>query len=249
MNYIGIIVILLLLLLLLVTFNNEYFTNTDLFDDLQIYAINLKRRPDKRENIENELKKYNFEYIIYDAVDGRELDLDKMIGEEQINATNRLRNTEYGCYFSHINVWNDFLKTNKKYCLILEDDAVFNYDFKNKLYTLLYDLNRKENENVDGVYINDNARCYRFFGNDCNNKEIVPTMNFVNKSKYLGYGMYGYVMTRNGINKTLPYTIPITTQIDVLMHNLNYEGKITIYKTVDPFITVRSLVDSDTQKE
>jgi glycosyl transferase family 25 len=250
MENIGIILIVILVLLILFIYKNEYFTNTNLFDDLEIYAINLKRRPDKKINIENELNKYNLKYNIYEAVDGRSLDIDKMITEKQIVVTNRkLRNTEYGCYLSHINIWNNFMKSNKKYCLILEDDAVLCHNFTNKLYTLLYDLNKKENENIDGIYMNEHARCIRFFGNNCNNKESVPTMNFVNKSKYLGYGMYGYLLTRNGITKILPFINPITKPIDVVLHDLNFDGKIIIHKTADPYIMVRSLSDSDTQKE
>jgi len=249
MKLIGLIIIILLIFILFI-YKNEYFINTDLFDELQIYAINLKRRPDKRKNIEDELNKYQLKYNIYDAVDGRLLDIDKMIQNKEIVVTDRkLKNNEYGCYLSHINIWKDFLKSNKKYCLVFEDDAVLCHDFNNKLYTLLYDLNKKENENVDGVYMNENARCLRFFGDKCNQKEIVLTMNFINKSKYLGYGMYGYILTRNGINKIVPFINPITKPIDVLLHELNFENKIIIHKTSDPYVMVRTLNDSDTQRE
>jgi glycosyl transferase family 25 len=251
MIHIGMIIIFVLVLILIVfVYKKEYFINTKLFDELQIYAINLERRPDKKKNIENELHKYNLNYIIYKAIDGRMLDVDNMIKNKQNIVTNRkLRNTEYGCYLSHVNIWKDFLKSNKKFCLVLEDDAVLCHDFIKKLYILLSDLNKKENENVDGVYMNENARCIKFFGDNCNNKKTVNTMNYINKSQYLGYGMYGYLLTKNGIIKILPYINPITKPIDVLLHDLNFENKITIHKTADPYIMVRNLSDSDTQKE
>lgn len=74
-----------------------------------IYCINLDHRKDRKEHSLDQFKKLD---ISHDKVIYPYFTKDK-------------RGGVYGCFDSHIKVWNDFLKyPNQKYCLVFEDDFV-----------------------------------------------------------------------------------------------------------------------------
>ena len=49
---------------------------------------------------------------------------------------NRINIGHFGCFLSHVGVYNKFMKSDKPYCLIFEDDAEF------KTSTFKEDVNR-----------------------------------------------------------------------------------------------------------
>lgn len=75
-----------------------------------IYCINLEHRKDRKTH---SLKQFNKMDIPYDKV-------------VYLHFTKDKRSGAYGCFDSHMKVWNDFYTNypNEKYCLVFEDDFV-----------------------------------------------------------------------------------------------------------------------------
>ena len=93
----------------------------------KIYVLNLKKRPDRREHIINELQKINCNnYIIIDAVDGNEL----------VNTT-RLTNGMLGLNHTYLKIYNDWIKETPNDIIIIEDDCVFSDNFNQELFNYI----------------------------------------------------------------------------------------------------------------
>ena len=202
----------------------------------------MKYRSDKKKRMEDELKKHNLDGNFIEAIVGYDIDIDKMADNKLIdNKLERpLRRGEIGCYLSHIKVWKEFLKSNDKYALILEDDAVFIDNFKDKLKKLLKEINFP----FDMIYLNDN--CEHHFGDDCLHG-IKKTENIF-KPGTVGYGLYGYLLSREGAKKLIEIALPIEIPIDDKTLQMHKDGSLDAYKLIDPYIFVASITDSDTMK-
>jgi glycosyl transferase family 25 len=112
-----------------------------MFDELEIYVINLDRSFERMERIGERLKKINLIYKRISATDGNKTKFTKkeISPKKYMLAHGKtMTPSEIGCYISHYNVMNEFINNSKKeYALILEDDMVFNEDFINVLEKLL----------------------------------------------------------------------------------------------------------------
>ena len=215
----------------------ENFTN---IKEVGIYAINMKFRSDKRKRMSDELEKHNLDGEFIDAIVGYNINIEKMTNNNLIdNKINRpLRRGEIGCYLSHIKAWESFLNSNNKYALILEDDAVFIEDFKEKLKNLLIEIDFP----FDIIYLNEN--CENHFGEKClygyQRSENLFSPGTV------GYGLYGYLLSRRGATKLLNEALPIERPIDDKIMIMYEEGELVGYKLINPYIFVASITDSDT---
>ena len=217
--------------------------NFKIYNSIITYIINLKTRSDKKINIINELHNSNINnYKIIEAVNGNDLDKSVINNINNDSIERKLRNGEIGCYLSHVNVWNSFLfNESSNYCLILEDDAVFNLQqFKlNNIIDELTDLN------IDILYLTDN--CDGWFGeSECKNGSFIS--NDIFNPKRIGYGLYGYIINKKAAKYLISKSKPITRPIDVLLSDLHLKNEIKFAKLRSPLINVRSLTDSDTQK-
>ena len=105
---------------------------------------------------------------------------------------------QMGCYLSHIKCYEDFLKTDYKYLIILEDDIIIKENFKEDINKLLSYLN-KYNE-IDFVYLSRSTIIME-------NQEM-PTENkykddFIYSPQTCGYGFHSYLLTKDGCSKFL----------------------------------------------
>ncbi len=83
----------------------------------KIFYINMEKRKDRRELIEDELNKFNLDYERFDAIETAEFGI-------------------YGCGLSHLSVLKLAKERNYKNVLILEDDFTFSVtkeEFENEL--------------------------------------------------------------------------------------------------------------------
>ena len=108
----------------------------------KIKIVNLKKRNDRKKNIENIFKKINFEsYSFYEAVDGKNIPLNLEIKDLFKNNDFGNRKCFIGCALSHYNIWIDLLKDKtSQYYIIFEDDIILSDYFSNnfektKIYT------------------------------------------------------------------------------------------------------------------
>jgi GR25 family glycosyltransferase involved in LPS biosynthesis len=88
----------------------------DRFD--KVYCINLDKRPDRLENFESQVKKYDLgNYTRISAVDGESINVSEY--------TNTLKPGELGLILTNLEIVKDAKNNNYNTILILEDDCVF----------------------------------------------------------------------------------------------------------------------------
>jgi GR25 family glycosyltransferase involved in LPS biosynthesis len=105
------------------------------------YVINLDRRPDRWKEFSTQpaLKKFT-QLQRFSAVDGKTLELFKddrisLHTRENIKANYRRSHYEIntagaiGASFSHITIWQNFLKGDAEYLVVFEDDTIVNKDY------------------------------------------------------------------------------------------------------------------------
>lgn len=93
----------------------------DRFD--KVYCINLDRRPDRLENFQNQVSKYNLgEFERFSAYDGKQLKLPNNVN---------LRPGEIGIIMSNLDIIRESKKNKYNTILIIEDDCVFNDEIIN----------------------------------------------------------------------------------------------------------------------
>ena len=106
------------------------------FRQCPTFVINLDRRPDRWANFSAQPALAEFKQLQrFSAVDGANLNLlqDERISlHTRMNLVNRARRSHYeiatpgacGASFSHIGIWEQFLKSGAEYVVVFEDDTV-----------------------------------------------------------------------------------------------------------------------------
>ncbi|XP_040202283.1 procollagen galactosyltransferase 1 [Rana temporaria] len=118
----------------------------------EVFLINLKRRPDRRERMKRVLHELQIDYKLSDAVDG------KSLNETQVTAMGvkmlpgykdpyhgrPLTRGEMGCFLSHYNIWKEIVERSLAISAVLEDDLRFEIFFKRRLENLLQDVEKAQ---------------------------------------------------------------------------------------------------------
>ena len=224
---------------------SEHFPD-DLYDKMDIYIINLKSRPEKKEFMKKQMDKHKLNAIFFEAVDGNELDLNELIDEniisqiDDVRIKRPLRRGEIGCSMSHMLVWLRLLKSDKQYALVFEDDAILCNDFKEMLRGVIDEANTVE---WDVLYLNEN--CYYHFKEKCDGKHvsrriIAPTN--------VGYGLYGYVIKKDAVHKYIKGMLPITIPVDNFIIEKQKDKQNRVLRLEYPMVDVNRRFESDTQQ-
>lgn len=117
--------------------------------DFYITYMNLDRSQARREKMELQFTREKMNAHRFSAVDAKKINLDDY-DEYLYNKSEKTHTSDakdmkthfknmpsrighFGCYLSHIQILKNFLKSDKQFLLIFEDDAVLTKDFKNKL--------------------------------------------------------------------------------------------------------------------
>lgn len=93
------------------------------------FVINLNRSKDRWENIQQQFKKFDLDIQRIEAIDAKEsiLPQDKVapLGHSaKYFFPRELTTTETACHLSHRKCWETFLKSDKNWAAILEDDVL-----------------------------------------------------------------------------------------------------------------------------
>ena len=199
-----------------------------------IKIINLKRRPDRKENMEkimnstqNTQNTQNTNYSFVEAVDG--LSLLPTIELKDLFTGNDFGNRRgvIGCALTHLNLWKKLLNdTTTDYYIILEDDITLCTNFNEKINELHSHFIEK-----DLVFLG-----YHMFSHKRNQvKEIydiekdTTIISEYNENLYIG-GTFSYTINRTGAQKMIDYVNKhgIKRAIDYVI-KINKE--ISIYET------------------
>jgi len=209
--------------------NSEDLNDTILFDynDCDVYLINMVKRKNRLDNFVIEFNNSdlnNKKFIIFPAIDGKEIDASKHITDNAYQnilksdiSNVRQENLELtrgaiGCYLSHLGVYKKIAKSNANYGLIFEDDVIIN---KNTLE--LINLNISMIPNDWDIYLLGLVNL-----NSVNNKTYLDVKNF--------WCTHAYIIKKRSAIKLLKYLDKLfDKQIDAELSLLVDSNKIKIY--------------------
>lgn len=220
----------------------------DYLDNMPIYVINLKSRPDRKTKAEKELAKYKINGTFVHAVNGSKLDIQQLMDEGLYaeNDTDKpLKKGEIGCYFSHLKCWYHILNSGRPYGMVLEDDVIFCNDFRNKFNDVMDQI-----VHYKWDYFCLGRRCKpRWFNfRNCSAGTAPPDSSSkeVFYPNIVGYATYAYIIKRETILKLLETVFPIMKPVDVVILEERDQQRITVMAMKRDLVTVRDLNDSDT---
>ena len=179
-------------------------------ETVRMYVINLERRPERLLNffIKNNQELPPFE--VFTGVDGKKLKPSGKIQRIFETGDYNFRRGIVGCAYSHLQIWAKFLKSQSKYCIILEDDVSLAPKFNEKVHNLLtlygdkFDL-MFLHFNLYGDYA---RRDPKFNPVDYELRSGMPEADVwsVDKSILLNMGSgAGYILTRSGARHMLEF--------------------------------------------
>ena len=128
--------------------NKSYFSNKSR-NNLKFYVISIEKSANLRRNniinLSNIIKTGFNKDVMISGIDGSKLSshnikmLKKLGIYRKDNFKKNLKNNKYltdgefGCFLSHLQIWEDMVENNIKHAVVFEDDAKIDQNFKDKL--------------------------------------------------------------------------------------------------------------------
>ena len=237
------LVVLLLLVLLILLFNYYYQNHTylsidhSIFKDMKQYYINLERSKDRNQNISKILSEQNLYPERYEAVDGKKIDLDDVQYEKMIHKIkwwflkdNKKNVGHFGCYLSHMGIYQDFLNSENEYCLIFEDDIeLLTNDLKDEIVKNMNHLPKNWNILLLGYEIDEKHKNVKRGNKDTKLKRGLLNINYFT-------GLHAYIINR----KTARILLENLQELDwILDWNISFlaeRGLLNIYGVFPPLV-------------
>ncbi len=97
---------------------------------MEIFVINLDRRPDRLEFIQQQLQNLNLSFTRISAVDGKQVDEDEIPFDRKkfyLSAKREITPGEIGCAMSHRAIFKRMIDQSIPYALVLEDDVIIHW--------------------------------------------------------------------------------------------------------------------------
>ena len=227
--------------------NTSYFLNKQdsVYKNSNFYLVSIGKSADLRKNnitnLYNIIKQSFGKDIIKYGIDGSELTKNnikvlKNLGffrkdNFNINVKNNkyLTDGEFGCFLSHLQIWEDLIDNNIDYGIIFEDDAKIDENFKNKLNIIMKNIPK------DFTWISLYNFPHKF------QKDIISELNSYNNFLYKLnnpqiWGTTCYLISLKGAKILTSDILPINKAID---ESIMYHCSIND----DCYMTKASLVD------
>lgn len=193
-------------------------------ENIDCYVVNLNRRKDRFLNFERENKdKISFlNCKRYSAVDGKKVKHSRQLEFLFNNNTYDWNAGAIGCALSHIDLWINFLKSNKELLVIFEDDAKVTDNFKVYFNNILKNLN---NITCDLMFLGHHSTCLT------GNEFIIKTWEGERIFKETLGGTFGYLINKNGCRKILDFIEKegMINCIDTMMLRAEKENNLKIW--------------------
>ena len=194
------------------------------FDESNTFYISLQNDNCRRIKMEDRFKQFNLKYTRWIASTPLTL---------EDNFVSNLSELQKACTQSHINIWKHIIENKLSYTLILEDDAMFDKDWLNKLEKF-----NISDPLLDMILLN------------ASEPESVTDLWVIAKEQYL---TGGYILTYNGalhlieLFKTCyPMSDWMTSRLQLLGHSYVYYPWLIIQE--GNYSTIGSNVDADHEK-
>lgn len=192
---------------------------------MKSYIISLN----KPTNLINQLFSYGFETILFNGINAKTVDLETIKSHFNLLWFNIAPSSALGCAMSHLNVWKTFVKTKNKYCLIVEDDVIFEPTFSIKKTKHIISNTPTD---FDILYMGCfDSPCFEFlmkllFMNKTN-KHL--NNKFVKKTN-VALATHAYILSRKGAKKLIKLLDHnINNHIDFCLQRLNKTNLIKSY--------------------
>jgi GR25 family glycosyltransferase involved in LPS biosynthesis len=208
-----------------------------------VVVINLPHRSDRKEHVKNQLHKHSICHTFYEAVNGKNIDIDNLdnfiitnkgktyakgVGKKKWGLT--LTPGAVGCALSHLNLWNS-VQTHKN-LVIFEDDIILCDNFKSRLHELFKEVP----DDWELLYLGSHIKPKLLQENSV--PYFVPVGKQVN-------GTGSYVINKTGAEKLRRLCFPLNeNQIDTVMYNKFKQLK--VYHANPPLVTTHRF-SSDVQ--
>ena len=221
MNILYLIIILIVCVLFLVNKKDGFIQN-----EIHLYVISLKE-PSRLKNIEKQQAKIEKDIVIYEGVNGYELDFSNLdipnaVVDKNFYNNTKLRKGQMGCYLSHFNLYNKIKQDNLYgYTIIFEDDfEIIIDDFLNKVNESINIMNSNQID-FDILFLG--------YSNVTFNGELITNNIYkTGNGEYL-FGTYGYVVNYKNIDKIIDATKNITTTIDDKLQESAHSKMLNVY--------------------
>jgi len=240
-----IIIILIIIIVSLISYfvyHNFFREKIDesLFDNMAIYYINLDRSRDRRNNIESMCQRHGLNPERFPAVDGKLLNLDDPKYQKALKKIkwwflieNRKNVGHFGCYLSHMSIFEKFLQTDKQYCFILEDDAEFiTSNLKEGILKNMKNLPPDWDILLLGYEVNGGPNGYKQVREG--NKGTRLKNGLLNLNYFTG--LQGYIINRNCAHKLIDNLQELDWIIDWNIAYLAERNLINIYGAFPPLV-------------
>lgn len=185
--------------------NEEDEEDEEISFKLKTFIINLDRRQDRWEKIQ-ENNNINFlAYQRFNAIDGNKLKPTSQLCQIFDNNDYNMRKGMVGCAMSHIKLYIDLLKDSEvDTYLIMEDDLDFVTNFREKF---LYCIKELDKVDWDLFYLGHHLRS-QFIDKKVYSKTLWPKIEQFNRFESLSQSMGGtgaYIINKKGAEKLLEY--------------------------------------------
>jgi GR25 family glycosyltransferase involved in LPS biosynthesis len=196
------------------TLNKTGQFNTTITKTPNTFIINLKRRTDRKEEMEKTFDTAGFtDYEFIEAVDGSTLEATEEISKLFAGNDFGSRKGVIGCALSHYNLWKKLATDDQhSFYTIFEDDITVSNTFCQRLETALKD----ELTDVDILFLGYTLRDENKHHIHKRHDKAIST----NMRMYIG-GFFGYVITKQGCAKLLEYI-----ETNGIKHGIDYLVKI-----------------------
>jgi glycosyl transferase family 25 len=214
------IILLLIVLIIIYLFNYEKFTEIDESGYIDYNVIHVKNSCNKkRENINKQMKKLGKKINIFDAINGKDIDIDNLDKfDKNIKLNYKFEtNNELGCYLSHLMLIKKAINSDKKYTVIFEDD--FNIVTKD-LNKEILDITKKVDDNFDIIYL----------GNMYESKSEKIVDNIYKKHNIIRLlGTHALLINNKNALSIYKNILNINHAIDQVLEKLINENKLNVY--------------------
>lgn len=204
-----------------------------------IYIIFLERDYRRKQNIYLNILPYIRNYIVFSAFDYVKNDIKTFLKKHNMKVNCKLFRGQIACLISHYKIWINIVKNNRNDTIILEDDAVINSNFMNKVK----EIKRELPIDYDLVYF--------FYNNKLKNeqykeyKEEKLDKQFI-RSAYPTYGTVGYMISNKCATKLLEHFKNVDSTVDDMLAKMLVSGKIKTFFSKNILVkTIGDISDKD----
>lgn len=213
----------------------------------EVIVISLKRTEERRKACVGRLQEIGIDPIIFDAIDGNEIDLsvientNKEFGHQviklpygrKVNIDHKFSVGEYGCALSHLQVYEKIIKDNLDFALILEDDVILN---KNIFKIIDFLKTWKQEWDVFQLSNNSGLRPKNNLVVSLSETEQIYRAGFkyrilnswFNRRRFF-IGAYAYFITKEACSSLLKIGYPVKFNSDLLLGSVAINGLNTYY--------------------